>query len=166
MSVRMLFALPLLAALTLASAPAFGQGAGKRADVGDVSKAVGGDTSKYYGPIDLPRPPQTDDGRDLVYMDPVFVTAIRRRRPARTYTFWPRLTMTKDATSSNFFRARALVRDAMMVSLAQIAQIDWPGDTKFDAPLASRAARQRVDLVLGGGKVDAIDFLYIQVQMF
>ena len=36
----------------------------------------------------------------------------------------------------------------------------------LDAALASRAAQARIDQALGGGKIDAIDFLYIDVQVF
>lgn len=166
MPVRTICLAALAAILTLTALPAFAQGSGRRADVGEVSKAIGGDTKKYYGPTDLPRPPFAEDGREFVYLDPVFVTAIRGRRPARTYSFWPRITMSKESPSSNFFRQRSMVRDALMLALAQIAQIDWPGEIMFDAALASRAAQARIDQALGGGKIDAIDFLYIDVQVF
>lgn len=152
--------------IALSSIPAYGQGAGRRADVAEVAKAVSGDNKKYFGPTNLPRPPFTEDGRHLVYMDPVFVSAIRGRRPVRTYTFWPRLTMSDGADQSDFFSKRAHVRDAVMLALAQIAQIDWPGETMFDAALASRASKARIAGTLGDGNVDAIDFLFIDVQVF
>jgi len=157
----------LAAVLLFSGAPdARAQGSGKRANVSAVSDSVGGDDGATYGPAALPRPPKTEDGRDLVYMDVLFVTALRDNRPVRLYSFWPRLTMSSDASASNYYRSSAHVHDAMITALAQVAQIDWPGESLMDVGLASQLSKDTVNRALGGAKLDAIDFLYIEVQAF
>ncbi len=133
--------------------------------MGDVAKSVRGESTPY-GPTDMPRPAESEDGRAYIYMEVLFVSAIRDRRPARTYSFWPRLTMSEDGATSDFWRARARVRDAMLMALAEIAQVDWAGEAQFDARLAEQFARRNADAAMGGGKLDAIDFLYIEVEVF
>lgn len=161
------FLFAALAALLLAGAPdAFAQGSGKRANVSEVSKNVSGGEEGTYGPTNLPRPPATEDGRDLVYLEVMFITALRDNRPARTYSLWPRLTMSPDASASNYYRNSAHVRDAMITALAQVAQIDWPGESKLDVGLASQLTKETVNRALGGVQLDAIDFLHIEVQAF
>jgi|GEM_PF-2499558 len=150
----------------LSSAPADAQRQGKRASVQEVTKAVRGESQKEFGPTNLPRPPETEDGREYVYLEVIFVTAIRDRRPARTYSFWPRLTMSKDAPSDAYWRGLPRVRDAMTLALAEVTQIDWPGPTQLDAALASRLAQKRADAAMGGGVVDEIEFLHIEVQNY
>lgn len=161
------FLFAALAVLLLTGAPdAFAQGSGKRANVSDVSKAVNRGEGGTYGPTNLPRPPATEDGRDLVYLDVVFITALRDNRPARLYSFWPRLTMATDASATDYYRNSAHVQDAMITALAQVAQIDWPGESKLDVGLASQLSKDTVNRALGGVPLDAIDFLHIEVQVF
>ena len=156
----------LLAFTAFAFAAADAAAQGKRANVGEVSKSFRGDSSGAYGPTNLPRPPETEDGRDYVYLEVVFITAVRDRRPARTYSFWPRITMSEGVNGTEFWRARQRVRDAMVLALAEIVQVDWGGEAQLDATLAAQLARRNADAALGGGKVDAIEFLHIEVQVF
>lgn len=159
---RLLLALAVLLATAVDADVAQGQ----RANIGDVAKSVRGEATQPYGPTDLPRQPESEDGRSYVYMEVIFVSAIRDRRPARTYSFWPRLTMSEDASTSNFWRARARVRDAMLMALTEIVQVDWGGEAQLDSDLAEQFARRNADAAMGGGKLDAIDFLHIEVEVF
>lgn len=166
MSRRLRLLLPLLvAAFGLTAAPGYGQ-QGKRATLRDVTDVIKGEELRGYGPADLPRPPFSDDGRPLIYLNPVFVTAVRDRRPARTYSFWARLTLAKDAPDDLLTRKLPMIRDAMALALSDITQVDWPGDARIDLAVASSFAQERVDAAVGGGVLDAIDFLHIEVQVF
>lgn len=138
----------------------------KRARVQDVSKAVRGEEDVPTGPAGIPRPPKSEDGRDYVYLDAVYVTAIRERRAARTYTMWPRVTVPEDGRATDIDRAEHRIRDALVAALTEVAQIDWPGPSKIDLGVASELAKARVVAVLGKGKVDALDFIHVEVQLF
>lgn len=150
----------------LAAAATHAGASGKRANVGEVSKAVSGSEDATYSPGGLARPPKTEDGRDLVYMEVMFVTALRENRPARLYSLWPRLTMSPDASASNYYGSSAQVRDAMITVLGQLVQIDWPGESHLDVGLASQLAKDNVNRALGSVKLDAIDFVHIEVQIY
>jgi len=156
--------IPILALLLLP--PSADAQQGKRASTEDVSRAVRGDAQQPYGPTNLPRPEETEDGRAYIYMEVVFVTAVRDRRPARVYSFWPRITMAKDAPSAAFRKGLPIMRDALTLALAEVTQIDWPGELQLDAALASQAARERADAALGGGVVDEVEFMHIEVQAY
>ena len=64
------------------------------------------------------------------------------------------------------------VAEALAAYFDRIAEADrslTPVDeveAMFDAALASQVAQKQIDKALGGGKVDAIDFLHIEVQLF
>lgn len=155
-------------AFLLAGAPAYGQKKlkGKRADVRDVSGAVRGEQVRGYGPSNLPRTPRSEDGRLYYYLEAVSVTAIRNRLPARSYSFWPRLTLAADAEDDVVEEMLPVVRDAITLALTDIAQVDWAGEARIDPAVAGDFARERIDAVLGGGVLDAVDFLHIEVQVF
>ncbi len=152
----------LLAALAVTPEHASAQ----RADVGEVSKSIRGEYQGTYGPTNLPRPMEAEDGRKYVYLDAIMITAVRDRRPARTYAFWPRLTMAKGVGQQVYWQGLPRARDAMMMALAEVTQIDWPGVTKLDAALAAAVAQKRADAAMGGGVIEEIEFMHIEVALY
>ena len=46
-----------------------------------------------------------------------------------------------------------------------MVQIDWGGDAEIDSDIVSQIAKDRVELIVGEGVVDALDFQRIEVQV-
>ncbi|MGZ0190044.1 MAG: hypothetical protein ACKVH0_18910 [Alphaproteobacteria bacterium] len=158
----------LIVAACCAAAPsvAVAQQKGKRASITDVSKNVRGEDTTPNGPNGFPQPPKAEDGRDYVYLGVVHVTAIRNRRAARSYGVWPRFTLPEGSSPDDLLAVEVIIQDTLVSSLTEIAQIDWPGAAKLDTAIAAQLAKQRVDAILGKDKIDALDFVHVEVQVF
>jgi len=162
---RRLAAALLFAAASLAASEAVAQ-QGQRASVQDVSKAVRGEETAPIGPGGVPQPPKAEDGRDYVYLDVVRVTAIRERRAARTYAVWPRITVAKEHDPAVFAAAAPRLMDALVTTLSEMAQVDWPGEARMDLSLAAELAKTQAEAIVGAGELDALDFVHVEVQIF
>lgn len=139
---------------------------GQRASVTDVSKEARGESTTPTGPGGMPRPEKTEDGRDYYYFEPLNLMAIRDHQPVRKYTLFTRIILGEDTTDDDINEAKPLIRDALILALTDMAQVDWGGEAGFDQDLASRIAKDHIEAIIGEGSLDGLDFPLIQVQVF